>query len=333
MDAQNAIGSQGEVMKNSLVIKYLLILFIFSLISNGAKASNVVYIYTDVQGTTLAEADSSGNIISSYDYRPYGILSLGSSKDKVGYTGHVEDADTGLVYMQARYYDPNVGRFYSTDFINKFDGDLYYTNSFNYSKNNPINNDDSNGMEAACVSSKQGCDNTAGESEINAKIGNAVYGFVSAFADKWNSLVHDGTPEGAPTVSDNGAQSKGATVGTIVVNGIIFVASGGEKSPENVDFMSPKDLVPTQSKSQLENSVVNKLAKDMKENGFDDEHPISTISVNGKNVILDGHHRVAAAIKANIKQIPVTTHPSPGAEMEREVWGDAMNAYHEDHSK
>ena len=32
-----------------------------------------------------------------------------------GYTGHVNDPDTGLVYMQARYYDPGWGGFLSVD--------------------------------------------------------------------------------------------------------------------------------------------------------------------------------------------------------------------------
>ena len=33
----------------------------------------------------------------------------------VGFTGHVNDADTGLVYMQQRYYDPIAARFLSED--------------------------------------------------------------------------------------------------------------------------------------------------------------------------------------------------------------------------
>ena len=37
-----------------------------------------------------------------------------SPASQQGYTGHVGD-NTGLVYMQARYYDPVIGRFYSND--------------------------------------------------------------------------------------------------------------------------------------------------------------------------------------------------------------------------
>ena len=31
-------------------------------------------------------------------------------EDGPGYTGHVTDAATGLVYMQQRYYDPMIGQ-------------------------------------------------------------------------------------------------------------------------------------------------------------------------------------------------------------------------------
>jgi RHS repeat-associated protein len=47
-------------------------------------------------------------------YRPFGE-SIEGAKDDVGYTGHKFDTDLGLSYMQARYYDPVIGRFYSND--------------------------------------------------------------------------------------------------------------------------------------------------------------------------------------------------------------------------
>ncbi|MFN4056449.1 MAG: RHS repeat-associated core domain-containing protein, partial [Alishewanella aestuarii] len=38
-----------------------------------------------------------------------------TQSDEPGYTGHVEDNDLQLTYMQQRYYDPLSGRFYSND--------------------------------------------------------------------------------------------------------------------------------------------------------------------------------------------------------------------------
>lgn len=64
---------------------------------------------------------------------------------KHGYTGHEEDVDTGLVYAQARYYNPGVGRFYSQDpaYINANRQAIQIVdpqswNSYSYARNNPI---------------------------------------------------------------------------------------------------------------------------------------------------------------------------------------------------
>ena len=78
-------------------------------------AETTTYVLTDVQGTVLAREDAQGNIIARYDYRPYGKQQTGPVAAGPGYTGHVEDPDTGLVYMQQRYYDPEMGGFLSTD--------------------------------------------------------------------------------------------------------------------------------------------------------------------------------------------------------------------------
>ncbi|UPG87458.1 RHS repeat-associated core domain-containing protein [Luteibacter aegosomatis] len=78
-------------------------------------SETATYYYTDQQGTVLATADSAGSILTTADYRPYGAVARGAPEEGPGYTGHVDDTDTGVVYMQARYYDPAVGRFLSVD--------------------------------------------------------------------------------------------------------------------------------------------------------------------------------------------------------------------------
>jgi len=108
-------------------------------------AGTVTYVYTDLQGTPLAEADVSGNITATFDYAPYGSQALGSPPNGPGYTGHVNDPDTGLVYMQARYYDPSVGRFLSTDPVGPSTGNPFNFNRYNYANNNPIVNMDPDG--------------------------------------------------------------------------------------------------------------------------------------------------------------------------------------------
>lgn len=75
---------------------------LFGLGALHAQQHTVTYVYTDPQGTPLAEADTNGNITATFDYRPYGAQALGTPPNGPGYTGHMNDPDTGLVYMQAR---------------------------------------------------------------------------------------------------------------------------------------------------------------------------------------------------------------------------------------
>lgn len=101
----------------------------------------------------LAKADANGNIVATYDYAPYGApaMSTGNVPDGPGYTGHVTDSDTGLVYMQARYYDPVTSRFLSTDPTGPSPGNIYGFNRYAYANNNPIVNIDPDGQDAIPV--------------------------------------------------------------------------------------------------------------------------------------------------------------------------------------
>lgn len=47
-------------------------------------------------------------------YQPFGEP-IETPTDDIGYTGHKFDTDLGLSYMQARYYDPVLGRFMAND--------------------------------------------------------------------------------------------------------------------------------------------------------------------------------------------------------------------------
>ena len=54
------------------------------------------------------------------------------------YRGYYYDVETGWYYLNARYYDPNVGRFLSPDTILGANGGLQGYNLFAYCNNNPV---------------------------------------------------------------------------------------------------------------------------------------------------------------------------------------------------
>lgn len=122
----------------SYKIKLFLLWLIILSFPHTAQAGKVTYVYTDPQGTILAEADASGRIIAQYDYKPYGMQTMGQATNGPGYTGHVNDPEAGLVYMQRRYYDPQTGRLLSIDPVAPAPGNLFGFNRYAYAYNNPI---------------------------------------------------------------------------------------------------------------------------------------------------------------------------------------------------
>jgi RHS repeat-associated protein len=86
----------------------------FVRISNGTPS----YPLNDHLGSAFMVADHAGTITAAntYNFTPFGegIGNDPGTQNRQGYTGHIED-ETGLTYMQARYYDPIIGRFLSAD--------------------------------------------------------------------------------------------------------------------------------------------------------------------------------------------------------------------------
>jgi RHS repeat-associated protein len=126
---------------------------VFALLVSGfvhaQQSGSVTYIYTDSQGTPLAETDAQGNITATFDYTPYGTVAMGTSPSGPGYTGHVNDPETNLVYMQGRYYDSSIGQFLSIDPKQPKAGDSFSFGRYTYVHDNPINNVDPDGRDCA----------------------------------------------------------------------------------------------------------------------------------------------------------------------------------------
>jgi RHS repeat-associated protein len=98
--------------------------------------SGIQYQHTDALGSPVARTNTAGAIVSRTKYEPYGKTAQGATPT-IGFTGHVNDADTGLVYMQQRYYDPVAGRFLSIDPVVTDANNGSSFNRYAYANNNP----------------------------------------------------------------------------------------------------------------------------------------------------------------------------------------------------
>jgi RHS repeat-associated protein len=101
-------------------------------------------VHNDILGSPIMETNAKGAIVSSSHYRPFGST-IEAPKDDVGYTGHLKDIDLGLTYMQARYYDQDIGRFYSNDPVGFLPSNLHSFGRYTYANNNPYKYTDPDG--------------------------------------------------------------------------------------------------------------------------------------------------------------------------------------------
>src|SRR5690606_31106282 len=104
---------------------------------SAVAGETIRYVHTDHLGTPIVWTDENGNIIKTREYEPYGLQVSGAVEDGPGYTGHVEDAATGLTYMQQRYYDPGIGMFLSVDPVTAYSSPVGQFNRYRYANGNP----------------------------------------------------------------------------------------------------------------------------------------------------------------------------------------------------
>ncbi|MDN4037291.1 RHS repeat-associated core domain-containing protein [Massilia sp. YIM B02443] len=115
---------------------------------------NVTYIHTDGLGSPVARTNASKQVISRTRYEPYGYVAAGT-QPTIGFTGHVNDVDTGLTYMQQRYYDPVAGRFLSIDPVTTDANTGGSFNRYAYANNSPYKYIDPDGRNAVTKFIKQ----------------------------------------------------------------------------------------------------------------------------------------------------------------------------------
>jgi RHS repeat-associated protein len=117
--------------------------------ANGQILARDYFVY-DGLGSCRALVSSNGIVVAKYDYDVYGSVrgqegQRANSFKYVAQIGHPTDEETGLIYMRARYYDPEVGRFVSED--QKRAGMNFYW----YADADPINNVDKTGAFSVYV--------------------------------------------------------------------------------------------------------------------------------------------------------------------------------------
>jgi RHS repeat-associated protein len=110
----------------------------------------------------VAHTSQAGAETSRTKFEPYGYTAGGTKPgpamagvpttgSAIGFTGHVNDPETDLVYMQQRYYDPIAGRFLSVDPVVTDADSGGSFNRYAYANNSPYKYVDPDGKNPAAV--------------------------------------------------------------------------------------------------------------------------------------------------------------------------------------
>ena len=117
---------------------------------------SMYYYVKNLQGDITKIVNHQGKVMVEYTYDAWGNILKEKSNvtpsyatvkefNPFRYRGYVYDTDTGLYYLQSRYYDPKTGRFINADdtaYVDTNSGTPLSTNMFAYCENNHINDTD-----------------------------------------------------------------------------------------------------------------------------------------------------------------------------------------------
>jgi RHS repeat-associated protein len=104
----------------------------------GEQVGATKFFYTkDHLGSIREVLGANGTVVSSSRYDAWGVRTTVGAQDaaSLGFTGHLEHKELGLVFTLYRAYDPATGRWQSRDPIGESGG----INLYGYVSNSPIN--------------------------------------------------------------------------------------------------------------------------------------------------------------------------------------------------
>ncbi|MCE8510851.1 VCBS repeat-containing protein [Ruegeria pomeroyi] len=148
-------------------------------ITRSGSSTTTSYLHRDQLDSVILVTDASGGEDLERAFEPFGadkewILDVTAKREDHGFIGERKDSVAGLHYLNARYYDPELGMFIQPDWLDPTEAGVG-TNRFAYSANDPVNMVDPSGNGA-----------------LPGAIAGFVVGFASGAGKEVYSQIHDG---------------------------------------------------------------------------------------------------------------------------------------------
>ena len=113
-----------------------------------ASPNHTHYLHADALGSIDTITDETGKVVQRVAFDPFGkrdVQGDGTALSDRGYTGHEHMDGLGLINMNARLYDAEIGRFVSPDTVIQAAALGQNYNRYSYVMNNPLKYTDSSG--------------------------------------------------------------------------------------------------------------------------------------------------------------------------------------------
>ena len=119
----------------------------------GSTTTSYYYYVTNLQGDVIAIVNKDAKTVARYSYDAWGVPTITQDTSNCQivtvnpfrYRGYYYDEETGLYYLQSRYYDPEMGRFINADAYATTGQGLVGNNMYAYCNNNSVNCEDPSG--------------------------------------------------------------------------------------------------------------------------------------------------------------------------------------------
>jgi len=109
------------------------------ILSRAAGNDTAYYMYNG-HGDVTALLNSTGSVLTTYYYDAFGNLleTTGEASNPFRYAGYQYDEETGVYYLNARYYDPKIARFLTEDTYRGDPNDPLSLNLYTYCNSEPM---------------------------------------------------------------------------------------------------------------------------------------------------------------------------------------------------
>ncbi|MDP4510323.1 FG-GAP-like repeat-containing protein [Nonomuraea turcica] len=117
------------------------------LVARRDPSGKVTYPLQDRLGSVRLVTDSTGAVAARYNYHPYGAEHPGNRADDTSrrWLGQHSEEENGLIYLSARFYDPELGSFTAPDSVVADVNRPQALNRYLYGEGDPVNTIDPSG--------------------------------------------------------------------------------------------------------------------------------------------------------------------------------------------